>query len=51
VISDQEAIDLIRDIPDAQKASEKLVEYALKNDRQKSQDYVTVKVIRFNTGS
>ncbi|THV05055.1 protein serine/threonine phosphatase 2C [Dendrothele bispora CBS 962.96] len=51
VISDQEAVDLIRNIPNAQKASEKLVEYALKNDRQKTQDNVTVMVIRFDTGS
>ncbi|KAF5348685.1 hypothetical protein D9758_006843 [Tetrapyrgos nigripes] len=51
VMTDQEAVDLIRDIPNAQKASETLVNYALKNERQQSQDNVTVMVIRFNATS
>ncbi|KAJ7287528.1 phosphatase 2C-like domain-containing protein [Mycena rebaudengoi] len=44
VASDQSAIDLIRDIADAQVASEKLLKHALNNH---TSDNVTVLVIRF----
>ena len=46
VITDQEAVDQVRDEPDAQKASKKLVEEALKE----STDNITVLVIRFGPG-
>jgi protein phosphatase PTC1 len=44
VCSDQEACDHIRDVTDAQKAAEMLVEYAIKND---SYDNLSVLVILF----
>ncbi|KAJ4002033.1 phosphatase 2C-like domain-containing protein [Lentinula boryana] len=51
VISDQDAVDLVRDIGDAEKASQMLVNYALKNDNMISRDNVTVMVIRFTNSS
>lgn len=41
---DQQAVDLVRDIQDAQEASDKLLTYAL---NKSTTDNVTVLVIRF----
>ncbi|KAF9060650.1 protein serine/threonine phosphatase 2C [Rhodocollybia butyracea] len=49
VVTDQEAIDLVRNVDDPERASEILVNYALKNDNMISRDNVTVMVIRFNS--
>lgn len=51
VITDQDAVDLIRDVDDAEKASQMLVDFALKNDNMISRDNVTVMIIRFNPGA
>ncbi|KAJ3777808.1 protein serine/threonine phosphatase 2C [Lentinula raphanica] len=51
VMSDQEAVDLVRNIDDAEEASRTLVNYALKNDSMISRDNVTVMVIRFTNSS
>ncbi|KAE9411513.1 protein serine/threonine phosphatase 2C [Gymnopus androsaceus JB14] len=48
VITDQDAVDLIRNVHDAEKASKMLVDFALKNDNLISRDNVTVMIIRFN---
>ncbi|KLO19471.1 protein phosphatase 2C [Schizopora paradoxa] len=47
VTSDQQAVDLIREIQDAQKASHMLVQHALK---ESSTDNITAIVVRFPTG-
>ncbi|KAK1232297.1 hypothetical protein PQX77_004548 [Marasmius sp. AFHP31] len=47
VITDQQAIDMIRYQDDAQKASEILVNFALQNEYLYSRDNVTVMVVRF----
>lgn len=47
VVTDQQAVDMIRYQNDAQKASETLVNYALTNDYLLSRDNVTVMVVRF----
>ncbi|KAL0581878.1 hypothetical protein V5O48_000107 [Marasmius crinis-equi] len=47
VITDQQAIELIRYQDDAQKASEALVNFALQNEYLLSRDNVTVMVVRF----
>jgi len=44
VVSDQNAVELVRDVHDAQKASEKLLQYALDHH---TTDNVTVLVVRF----
>ena len=44
VASDQDAVDLIRDIDDAQQASDTLLKHALSNH---TTDNVTVLVVRF----
>jgi protein phosphatase PTC1 len=46
VTSDQSAIDLVREIDDAQHASQKLLKHALS---QHTTDNVTVVVVRFKT--
>jgi len=48
VIEDQAAIDLIRDLPDPQVASKRLVEYALSHF---SSDNISVLVVRFHQTS
>jgi protein phosphatase PTC1 len=44
VVSDQSAVDLVRDTPDAQDASQKLLQYAISHH---TTDNVTVLVVRF----
>lgn len=44
VVSDQNAVELVRDVRDAQKATEKLLQYALDHH---TTDNVTVLVVRF----
>ena len=44
VCSDQDAVDLVKDVMDPQVASEKLLEYALQNF---SMDNLSVMVVRF----
>jgi len=46
VIDDQSAVDLVRDIQDAQEASQKLLDYAL----GRTSDNVTVLLVRFKYG-
>ncbi|KAG7098511.1 hypothetical protein E1B28_000455 [Marasmius oreades] len=47
VITDQQAVDMIRRQDDVQKASETLVNFALQNEYLLSRDNVTVMVVRF----
>lgn len=47
VCEDQDAVDLIRNEPDPQEASKKLLDHALSNY---STDNLSVMVIRFNQG-
>lgn len=47
VTEDQDAVDLIRGVKDAQDASKKLLDYAITNY---STDNLSVMVVRFNHG-